>query len=359
MKRLGTCMLLIVMLTSIGFGIAGAQEAKMDKVVFHLNWIPNSMHKVLMGGVYGTHSDFLAGGPGFFAQEGIELKIIAGRGSGVSIKAIALGGAQFGLASGSVLMIAKSKNEVPVTALANMNRRGMTAIFYRKDSGIKTAQDFAGKTIAGNFKSLKSQAAKIYFATNNVPVSGMGETTPAQTGAVKFIGVPPGKDLLALMEGQVDACTFAIGAGITTLKMKGKLGQFDYIFLEDEGITLVDLCVVVNDTVLSKQPDLVDRFMRAMMRSIQYSAVCPRETNIMLNKHWPTISLERLEANAEYERFLWKSEETRDRPLGWISMERILKSQVTLKKADKLKELFTEAELKKFFINRYVTYPQF
>ena len=59
-----------------------------DKVVLLLNWY-----------VYSEHAPFFLGVErGYFAQEGIDLDIQEGRGSGVTVQAVAAGTATFGYA---------------------------------------------------------------------------------------------------------------------------------------------------------------------------------------------------------------------------------------------------------------------
>jgi len=308
------------------------KTVKLDEVNFQLNWIWNPMHKVLMPGV----------DKGFFAEEGIKVNFLPGSGSGVAIKSVAMGQAEFGFASASELLIAQSQKEVPVKILGCLNQKGMTAIFFPKNSGIRSAKDFEGKTIAGNFKSLKTQAAAIYLKLNGVDMS-----------KVKFVGVPKGQDLKYLMMGKVDSCVFAYGAGRALLKLQGESDKFDCIYLEDHGVTLMDICFIVNEDVLKNRLGLARRFMRAAMKSWRYAAAYPEEANEMLHRHVPTISVKYLQIAREDAHFLYWSEETLGRPLGWVSPERLAKTQEILIKAGKVK-VKGRMDLEKIYTNDYV-----
>src|SRR5438477_11853450 len=77
-----------------------------DKVVLLLNWY-----------VYSEHAPFFLGKErGYFDQEGIDLDIQEGRGSGVTVQAVAAGTAPFGYADVPTMLKAASTG-APVTAL--------------------------------------------------------------------------------------------------------------------------------------------------------------------------------------------------------------------------------------------------
>src|SRR5258706_16445415 len=71
-----------------------------DKVVLLLNWY-----------VYSEHAPFFLGKErGYFDQEGIDLDIQEGRGSGVTVQAVAAGTATFGYADVPTLIKAPPKS---------------------------------------------------------------------------------------------------------------------------------------------------------------------------------------------------------------------------------------------------------
>ena len=77
-----------------------------EKVVLLLNWY-----------VYSEHAPFFLGKErGYFDQEGIDLDIQEGRGSGVTVQAVAAGTATFGYADVATMIKAASKG-APVTAV--------------------------------------------------------------------------------------------------------------------------------------------------------------------------------------------------------------------------------------------------
>ncbi|TMH28002.1 MAG: ABC transporter substrate-binding protein, partial [Betaproteobacteria bacterium] len=85
-------------------GVAMAQGK--DKIVLLLNWY-----------TYSEHAPFYLGKErGYFDQEGIDLDIQEGRGSGITVQAVAAGTATFGYADIPTMIKAASKG-APVTAV--------------------------------------------------------------------------------------------------------------------------------------------------------------------------------------------------------------------------------------------------
>src|SRR5712671_7684156 len=104
MKALLRCVAMALAATMLSAGLAQAQSK--DKVVLMLNWY-----------LYSEHAPFFLGKErGYFDQEGIDLDIQEGRGSGVTVQAVAAGTATFGYADVPTMIKAASKG-APVTAV--------------------------------------------------------------------------------------------------------------------------------------------------------------------------------------------------------------------------------------------------
>ena len=98
LKRLAT----LAAAATLAFASQGAMAQNRDKVVLLLNWYTYSEHAPLYLGV----------ARGYFAQENIDLDIQEGRGSGVTIQAVAAGTATFGYADIPTMIKAASITRV-------------------------------------------------------------------------------------------------------------------------------------------------------------------------------------------------------------------------------------------------------
>src|SRR5205823_1685578 len=84
---------------------------------------------------------------GYFDQEGIDLDIQEGRGSGVTVQAVAAGTATFGYADIPTMMKAASKG-APVTAVGVALQTSPMSVMAFADKNIRKPEDLKGKTVA-------------------------------------------------------------------------------------------------------------------------------------------------------------------------------------------------------------------
>jgi NitT/TauT family transport system substrate-binding protein len=108
-----------------------------DKVVLLLNWY-----------VYSEHAPFFLGKTrGYFEKEGIDLDIQEGRGSGVTVQAVAAGTADFGYADVATMIKAASKG-APVIAVGVALQTSPMSVMGFADKNIRKPADIKGKTVA-------------------------------------------------------------------------------------------------------------------------------------------------------------------------------------------------------------------
>src|SRR5258708_2602245 len=94
-----------------------AQAQSRDKTVLLLNFY-----------LYSEHAPFFLGKErGYFADQGIDLEIQEGRGSGPTVQAIAAGTAQFGYAD-IASMVKAAEQGAPVTAVGVLLQRSPMAV---------------------------------------------------------------------------------------------------------------------------------------------------------------------------------------------------------------------------------------
>src|SRR5438045_435815 len=120
-------------------------------------------------GYNGRHSYYyVALDKGYYKAEGLEVNILRGQGSADAIKKVASGAAVVGFADAGSLVLARSNDAIPVKLLSIVYATPPHAIFALADSGIKTAKDLEGRTVADSaFSAMPlifnafAQAAKI------------------------------------------------------------------------------------------------------------------------------------------------------------------------------------------------------
>jgi NitT/TauT family transport system substrate-binding protein len=215
-----------------------------ETVTFTLNWVP-----------YGEHAPFYYGiQQGYYADEGIDLKIEPGSGSGNTIKAVAQGQTQFGWADTPPLANAISSG-MPVKSVGVFLQKGPASIEFLADKNIKSIKDLKGKTVGGTPGDAMYATFPALLAANGM-----------QPSDVTVVNMDAANKIAQLAEGQVDAIMgFFHDQGPTIESKTGK--KVDHLLFADNGLNLMGLGIVASDETLSSKKDLVGKFVRATQKS--------------------------------------------------------------------------------------------
>jgi NitT/TauT family transport system substrate-binding protein len=228
-----------------------AAQAK-DKVTLMLNWY-----------TYSEHAPFYLGKErGYFDQEGIDLDIQEGRGSGVTVQAVAAGTATFGYADVATMIKAAAKG-APVTAIGVALQTSPMAVMGFADKNIRKPDDIKGKTVAVTPGDSMSQVWPLFLKKTNLKDSEFKSVAgDAQT------------KLNAVMNNQADLLLgYVMDQAIKLQDATQK--QVYPIRFADYGVNLVSSGIIAQKEFLKQKPDVAKRFMRAATRSLEEAAKNP------------------------------------------------------------------------------------
>jgi NitT/TauT family transport system substrate-binding protein len=250
MKRFATVVALAVLpLLPAACGSGGsatptASNAAPTKVTLTLNWI-----------AYGEHAPFYYGlKKGFYRAEGIDLQIKPGNGSGNTIQQVNQQNTTFGWADTPVLLKSVSSG-MKVKSVGVFLQKGPSSIESLADKNITKPQDLKGKSIGGTPGDALYAVFPAWLKANGMAPSD-----------VKVVNVDAAGKIAALADGKVDAIMgFFHDQGPT---VEGKTGKkVNYLLYADSGLNLLGTGIVVHEDTLTKDPDLVRRFVRATQKS--------------------------------------------------------------------------------------------
>jgi len=231
---------------------AQAQNKPQDKVTLMLNWY-----------LYSEHAPFFLGKErGYFDQEGIDLDIQEGRGSGVTVQAVAAGTATFGYADVPTMIKAASKG-APVIAVGVALQTSPMSVMGFADKNIRKPEDIKGKTVAITPGDSMSQIWPLFLKKTNLSDSDFKQVAgDAQT------------KLNAVINGQADLLLgYVMDQAIKLQDATHK--QVYTIRFSDYGINMVSSGIIVQKDLLKSKPDLVKRFLRAATRSLEEASKNP------------------------------------------------------------------------------------
>ena len=225
-----------------------------ETVTFTLNWVP-----------YGEHAPFYYGlQKGYYADEGIDLKIEPGSGSGTTIKSVAQGQTMFGWADTPPLLSGIASG-MAVKSVGVFLQKGPASIEFLSDQNIKSIKDLKGKRIGGTPGDAMYATFPALLAANDM-----------QPSDVTVVNMDAANKIAQLAAGQVDAIMgFFHDQGPTIEGRTGK--KVKYLLFADSGLNMLGTGIVVSDETMSGKKDLVGKFVRATQKSWAEAAKNPED----------------------------------------------------------------------------------
>lgn len=274
--------------------VAEAQK-KMDKVTLRLNWY-----------AYGEHAGFAYGlKKGLYENEGIDLQILEGNGSGPVVQAIGAGSDRFGYADAYAMagLIAKG---LPVKMIADFVQTSPLSIIYFADKPIKGPKDLDGRKVAFTAGDSIHQAFQALLKVNNV-----------DKAKVQEVYFDPRGKMAAVMAGQVDAMGgyYTTQVGQIEEQTKKKVSYFRYV---DFGVNALSQGLLINTKHLGER-DLNCRMVRASSKAWSEAARNPEEAARILVEMFPKAGAVELNLGQWKDTVaLMTTANSKGKPTGWM-----------------------------------------
>jgi NitT/TauT family transport system substrate-binding protein len=206
---------------------------------------------------------------GFFKAQKLTIKPQLAEGGAAIVPAVVSGDAQIGFSNTTSLIIAASKKlPVQIIAQGSLAGRGEAdawdALIVPKGSDIRGPEDLKGKTVAVN-------------TLNNVgplTINRALEKAGADYRGVKYVEVPFPDMNPALESNRVDAA-FVVEPFFSQGKAAGSRVLLNSY--EETAPNLTVATYFASKPYIAQNRDVVERFQRAMRRSLEYSAQNPEE----------------------------------------------------------------------------------
>jgi NitT/TauT family transport system substrate-binding protein len=241
----------IILVAGALLGPASGHAADRD-VSFVLDFIPGGFHAPW----------YVAADKGFFKEEGLNVKISRGYGSGDTVMKLATGQYDIGLAAIGALIAARANENVPVKATFLYLTRDMLTMWVRDEGVIKTPKDLEGKLIA----TTAGNAHQVLF-----PLFARGAGFDASK--VRWVTVDGAVMAGMLINKQIDAAPYFWYHGARIRPQATERGitlkPFPYA---DYGLKLYSTSLVARDETIQKDPELLRKFNRATLKGMRWAA---------------------------------------------------------------------------------------
>jgi NitT/TauT family transport system substrate-binding protein len=277
---------------------AQSAPAALTKIVFSLDFIP-----------LGRHAPWYAAiAEGYYKEEGLDVSIIPSQGTAQTIQAIEAGTAQIGF------------TDVPSLALARANgaKLKMVAVNYEKapyaifslDPGANVTQtkQLAGLTLGSGAGSFTPKV-----------IGGLMKEQGLDPDSLKIDNVAPPARASALLAGQVPAIEFFVMAepGLAAAA-KAKNEELRTYLLADHGLKLYSNGIVATEGYLSKNADVMKRFVRGSLRGWQFALRNPEKAAADQIKFVPSLDINKSVAEIGIVKELAVTPAVEKNGLGWF-----------------------------------------
>lgn len=307
--------------------VGGLPAQAADAVSLRLNWYLVGFHAPI----------YLGKEKGFFSDEGIDLTINEGRGSGVAVKVVGAKNDTFGIADAGTMIIAATKG-VPVMAVMSPMNISPFGVISRADANIKTPKDLEGKRLAVTAGDSLTQLFPAVIKAN-----GLDESK------IDMIFVDPAAKVVSVLEKKADALLGSADAQFFQIEAKGvKAAAMNFA---DIGVNTVGLSVIAHEDTVKEMGDLTKRFVKAMKRSFEAAQKDPDAAIAAAVKSKPDVNADVLKGQLMVDLDLLVSPASKDKGIGYGAAEDWDRTVSLLKQYRGLK---TDRKTTSFYTNEFL-----
>ena len=233
-----------------------------------LDWFPWSNHAGL----------FIAKDKGYFAAEGLDVDIHPPADPATILQTVAAGRDDFGINYQTGVLIARQEG-VPVVSIAALVQHPLNSVMTLQDSGIAEPKDLAGKTIGWPG-----------IPDNEPLLDTMLKSQGLSLSDVELVNV--GFDLVpALIGKKVDAIVGAYWVH-ESISAVNQGFPVNIMRMEQHGVPdFYELVLVTNEEKIKENPEMVERFVRAVTRGYQDAIDNPQGAVELLKRVRPEVDL--------------------------------------------------------------------
>jgi putative hydroxymethylpyrimidine transport system substrate-binding protein len=245
--------LLLVALGGCGGGAGGGESSDgLQRITLTLEWYPNADH----AGIYAAQAE------GFFEDAGLEVEIQQPSDPTAVLQLVAAEQSDFGISYENEMTNAAAR-DVPVRSVMAIMQEPLDSIISLKEAGITAPEDLAGKTVGYAGQSFGS-------AVLDTVLREAGE----DPSSVEKVNV--GLDLRpALTSGRVDAVVDAFW-NIEAVELAQEGFETNVIRLPEVGVpNYNELVVATSESYVEENPDIVRRFVGALVEGHRYALENP------------------------------------------------------------------------------------
>lgn len=288
--------LLAVMALVISACTGGNPFQENDKVTVQLSWFPS----VEYAGFYTALEK------GYYAEENLDVTLVAGGPEVDALGEVNSGNAQFGISTGDSLIIART-NQQNFLAVATIFRNNPLVVMALSSGEIQKPEDLTGKTVGVIAPDLST--------TWDIQFLALLQRVGVESESISYSAIEDYHGTNEIKSGKVDAMSGMFATNEPVLaNMEGD--DLNLIYYKDYGVDVYPNTLFVTEEFAGENPDLITRFVKATLRGYQFAIENPEEAAAFALNYDETLDL-------EFQQEVMKAQipfiDTGDAPIGSMS----------------------------------------
>ncbi|GAF64176.1 ABC transporter substrate-binding protein [Bacillus sp. TS-2] len=263
----------------------------LQEIKLVLNWFPKSQH----GGAYAAVEQ------GFFEEVGLDVTLEPGGPQVSGIQIVAAGNAEFGLAHGDQILLARNEG-VEVVSIAGIMQTSPQGLMFHEGEGINDFEDLNGRATF-----VQPGIAYWEFLKSKYDLSGVNEL--AYTGQhVNFLD-----DLESVTQNFVTSEPYMLEKeGVAT----------ETLLISESGYDPYQVVLFSTNEYLEDNEQLSKDFVAAFLKGWEYYKDHSDEINEIIHEDNPEIALDELADEAEKQNDFIFGHDASEHGVGYMSEER-------------------------------------
>jgi NitT/TauT family transport system substrate-binding protein len=229
---------------------------------------------VSLGNFFGTSEPYavlvyIAQNQHFFAQNDINLTIADYSSATTALNAALNGKVDLAVSSEYAFVVTNVLQKGDLKVIATIDKAQSVSIVCRKDRGISTIADLAGKNIALTFQIAPQFYLARFLELNNINLAEVNQ-----------INMPTTQYVTAIVNGSVDA---VVVSDSSISQIQSQLPN-DTVVWSVQNDQLLNMVLSGRNEWIAQHPDLVERFLKSLAQSQDYVFNNPTGAQTIIQK---------------------------------------------------------------------------
>jgi len=286
----------------------------LQKVTFNMSWLPQGSSIGIM----------VAQDQGYYKEAGLDVNIVRGYGGNRTANELDQGQFEFAYVDPISLALTRS-NGGHVRLIGAVNTTWPAGICYVEKNGKQlTLNDMKGMTMGGGSASPVQNIVPTWLEMNGKP-----------RDYVRMLRMDPAVVDASLVEGKIDLAECWKASNLATIMKQSKAAgvKVGWIEYRDYGLNAYGSGIATTDERITKDPELVRRFVQATYRGYQFAIDKPDAAVDIMVKMFPTVDRNvGLQQIHEIDQLIIDPQ-ARDKPLGYLRPDRMQSTAAFVDKA--------------------------